>query len=198
MTASSGTQPSLLLRIRDPQDARAWSQFAELYAPLIHGFARKYGLQEADAADLTQDVLRLVAQAAKDLDYDPQRGSFRGWLYTVVRNQVRKFFGRRRDFHAGAGGTEAQQRLDQQISPETDLTAEWNAECERRIFAHAAAQIRGDFKEATWQAFWLTAVDGRSGKEVAEQLGMTVAAVYLAKSRVMARLKEQIQLLQAE
>lgn len=198
MNHSSTTQPSLLLRIRDVQDALAWSQFAEMYAPLIHSFARKYGLQEADAADVTQDVLRHVARAAKSLDYDPQRGTFRGWLYTVVQNQVRKSLGRRRADQVGAGGTEARELLEQQLSPEKDETAEWNADYERRMFAHAAAQVRNDFREATWHAFWLTAVEGKSAKEVAEQLGMTVAAVYLAKGRVMVRLKEQIQFLQRE
>ena len=159
---------------------------------------RKYGLQEADAADVTQEVLRLVARAVKDLDYDPRRGSFRGWLYTVVRNQVRKSLGRTPNHHQGTGGTEAQRLLEQQLSPEADSTVEWEAECERRLFVYAASQVRGDFQEATWQAFWLTGVDGKAAQEVAAQLGMTVAAVYLAKSRVMTRLKEQIGLLQGD
>jgi RNA polymerase sigma factor (sigma-70 family) len=192
------THPSLLLRIRDARDADAWSQFAALYAPLVHGFARKYGLQEADAADVTQEVLRIIAESVKALDYDPRLGSFRGWLYTVVRNQVRKTLGRRKPHQRGTGGTEAQMLLEQHLSPEKDETAEWNADYERRVFAHAAAQVRGDFQETTWQAFWLAGVDGKSAKEVAAQLGLTVAAVYLAKGRVMARLKEQIRILQGE
>jgi RNA polymerase sigma-70 factor (ECF subfamily) len=91
------------------------------------GFARKYD-QDADAADLTQDVLQLVAAAFKGQQYDASRGSFRGWLYTVVRNQVRKLLGRRRPHHHGAGGTDAQVRLEQQLSPERDESAEWNAD----------------------------------------------------------------------
>jgi RNA polymerase sigma-70 factor (ECF subfamily) len=134
----------------------------------------------------------------KELDYDPRLGSFRGWLYTVVRNQVHKTLGRRKAHHRGAGGTEAQILLGQQLSPERDETAEWNADYERRVFTLAATQVRGDFQETTWQAFWLTGVDGKSAKEVAAQLGLTVAAVYLAKGRVMSRLKEHIQLLQGE
>lgn len=198
MAVSPETQPSLLLRLRDPQDGRAWSQFAELYAPLIHGFARKHGLQDADAADLTQEVLRLVAGAVKGLDYDPKRGSFRAWLFTVVRNQVRKFLGRRRQHEQGIGGTAAVDLLVQKHAPEEDLAAEWNEEYQRRLFAYAADQVRGDFSAATWQAFWQTGVRGRNAKEVAAELGITVAAVYLAKGRVMARLKEQIHQLQAE
>jgi RNA polymerase sigma factor (sigma-70 family) len=198
MAASPMTQPSLLLRIRDARDARAWSQFAELYVPLIQGFARQYGLQDADAADVTQEVLRRIAQAIKQMDYDPGRGSFRAWLYTVVRNQVRKSLSKIRPHDCGTGGTEAQILLEGQHAAEADSTADWDAAYEKRMFAYAAAQVRGDFKEATWQAFWFTAVDGRSAKEIAEPLGMTVAAVYLAKGRVMARLKEQIRSLQGE
>jgi RNA polymerase sigma factor (sigma-70 family) len=198
MADSLVTNPSLLLRIRDAQDTLAWSQFANLYAPLIHEFARRYGLQDADAADVTQEVLRAVARAVKELDYDPRLGSFRGWLYTVVRNQVRKTLGRKQAHQCGTGGTEAQMLLEKQLSPEKDETAEWHADYERRVFAHAATQVRGDFQETTWQAFWLTGVDGKGAKEVAEELGLTVAAVYLAKGRVMARLKEQIRLLQGE
>ena len=106
MTDSPLTQPSLLLRIRDSQDGLAWSQFVELYGPVIHSFSRKHGLQEADAADVTQDVLRLVARAVKDLDYDPRRGSFRGWLYTIVRNEVWKSLERKQPCERGMGGTE--------------------------------------------------------------------------------------------
>src|SRR5215470_1143371 len=87
MGDAAGTRPSLLIRIRDPGDAEAWGQFVALYGPLIYQFARKQGLQDADAADLTQIVLQAVIDAMKRLDYDPERGSFRGWLYKVVRNQ---------------------------------------------------------------------------------------------------------------
>jgi len=198
MITNPPTHGTLLVRIRDGRDSEAWLEFTALYSPLIHGFARKYGLQEADAADLTQEVLQLVAAAFKGHQYDATRGSFRGWLYSVVRNQVRKMLGRRRAHHHGAGGTEAQMRLEQQLSPERDESAEWNADYEQRMFVHAASQVRGDFKEVTWRAFWATAVEGRPAKEVAAELALTVAAVYLAKGRVTARLKEQIQLLQGE
>ena len=91
------TRPSLLLRIRDGQDHDAWRQFVQMYAPVVYGFLRKRGVQDADAADLMQDVFRSVAGAANRLDYDRQRGTFRGWLYTVTRNKLYNFLdGRRR------------------------------------------------------------------------------------------------------
>src|ERR1700739_4499560 len=96
MDDSATTRPSLLVRIRDAADHQAWSQFVEIYGPLVYGFARRLGLQDADAADITQEVLRAVAGAARKLVYDPRRGSFRGWLRTVVRNKVRNFFSSRK------------------------------------------------------------------------------------------------------
>jgi RNA polymerase sigma factor (sigma-70 family) len=196
MADASTTQASLLIRVRDPRDEQAWTQFEEVYGPLVRGFARKRGLQDADAADLTQEVLRLVSRAIKDLEYDPQTGSFRGWLFTVVRNQLRKFLGRRRQHEQGSGDTEMQNLLAEMPAPEVDDTAGWVEEYERQLFTVAAAQIRGDFMDSTWQAFWQTGVEGTRAQKVAGDLGLTVAAVYLAKSRVMARLKEQIRHLQ--
>src|SRR5262245_6063554 len=91
MAESPGTRASLLVRIRDPGDKEAWRQFVGLYAPLIHGLARQRGLQDADAADLTQEVLRALVAIAPGFAYDPTRGSFRGWLYTVACNKIRDF-----------------------------------------------------------------------------------------------------------
>ena len=192
------TRPSLLVRLRNPQDGAAWSHFVELYAPLIYGFARKDGLQDADAADLTQDVLRVVSVAVKRLDYDPQRGTFRGWLFTIVRNKLRNFRVAASRHGRGSGDTDTQNLLQEQPAREEDEAALWEQDYQRRIFAWAAAQVRRDFQDSSWQAFWQTAVEGKSGKETAKALGITVAAVYLAKSRVMARLKEEIEQLRGE
>jgi RNA polymerase sigma-70 factor (ECF subfamily) len=198
MGDSPVTRPSLLVRIRDGQDQEAWAQFVEIYTPLIYGFARKHGLQDADAADLAQDVLRAVLRSAGRLDYDPKRGSFRGWLFTVVRNKLRDFLARRKNPGQGTGDTGAHELLQQQPAPEVEAEALWSQEYERRLFAWAAEQVRSQVQEPTWHAFWQTAVDGKSGKEVAKSLGMTVAAVYLCKGRVMAKLKEQIRLAREE
>ena len=185
------TRPSLLVRIRDAHDTEAWRQFVQLYGPVVYGYGRKRGLQDADAADLTQEVLRAVAGAVGRLDYDERRGSFRGWLFTLAHHKLHDLTARRRRNGRGGEDTGVQTLLDELPAREEDQ-ALWDQEYERRLFARAAAQVRGDFQEATWQAFWLTAVDGRAVKDVAGQLGLTVAAVYLARSRVMARLRERI------
>ena len=186
------TQPSLLVRLRDARDERAWSQFVDLYAPLVYGYTRRYGLQDADAADLTQVVLRTVASAIRRLDYDPRRGSFRGWLFTIVRSKLSTFLSRRHDFCKGSGDSSMQQLLEAQPAPAED-SAVWDADYEQRLFAWAAEQVRAQVRDATWLAFWQTAVEGKPGKEVAAALGLSVAAVRLAKSRVVARLKALVQ-----
>lgn len=191
------TRPSLLVRIRDVADAEAWSRFVEVYGPLIYGFARKQGLQDADAADLVQNVLRSVSTAIGRLDYDARLGSFRGWLFTIARNHLHDFHARR-PLAVGTGDSGVQQLLTAQPQAESNDEAEWNAEYRRRTFAWAAEQVRRDVHETTWLAFWKTAVEGAGAKETATELGMSVAAVYLAKSRVMARIKEQVHTLHDE
>jgi RNA polymerase sigma-70 factor (ECF subfamily) len=160
----------------------------------MYGFARKHGLQDADAADFTQEVLRAVAGAVGQFDYDPQRGTFRGWLFKVARNRLRDFLDSRRRQCQGSGDTETHALLGQQ----QDLSDGWDQDYEWQLLTWAAEQIRGTVQDSTWQAFWQTTIEDRSGQEVAGALGMTIAAVYLAKSRIMARLKEMIEQVQTD
>jgi RNA polymerase sigma-70 factor (ECF subfamily) len=186
------TRASLLLRLRDPRDEAAWEEFVRLYAPLVYGYARRQGLQDADAADLTQDVLRAVAGAVGRLEYDPARGSFRNWLFTVVRRKLSNWRRDRKHRPHGSGDAAAQEALEQCPAPENG-EAGWEDEWPRRLFAWACAQARRGVTAATWQAFWRTTVDGQTVKQVARDLGMSAGAVYLARSRVVARLKELVQ-----
>jgi RNA polymerase sigma factor (sigma-70 family) len=197
MSEPPGTRASLLIRIRNPEDREAWRQFVALYAPLIHGLARQRGLQDADAADLTQEVLRTVAVAAPGLVYDPDRGSFRGWLYTVTCHKVHDFLHGRAYRDRGSGDSAAHRLLDAQPAP-ADEADRWERDYQRHVFALAADQVRDSFEIRTWQAFWLVAVEGKSGEEAAKILGLSVGAVYVAKSRVLARLQKQVQQLEAE
>lgn len=192
MGQSPVTRPSLLIRIRDPRDREAWERFVEIYAPLIDHYGRKRGLQEADAADLAQEVLQVVASVMGTFEYDPGKGTFRGWLFTVTRNKLRRFLSRRGKQARGSGDTGVHQMLQEQAD-ETGEQAEWEREYQQRLFAWAADKVQGSFREATWQAFWRTAVENEPAAEVAESLGMTVGAVYIARSRVLARLREAVQ-----
>ncbi len=184
MSESPATRLSLLVRIRNVNDEEAWAQFVEIYGPVVYRLARKHGLQDADAADVTQDVLRAVLGAAGRFEYNPGRGSFRGWLFTVARNRLRKFAaGRRREVADGGS-------LGTQPAPEE--ATDWDREYELRLFEWAAAKVRDRFREATWQAFWRTAVEGQEPAAVAHALGLSVGAVYIARSRVLARIRQEV------
>lgn len=196
MNESPATRASLLVRLRNPRDAGAWSQFVDVYGPLIYGFARKQGLQDADAADLVQDVLRSVAQAIGRLDYDARLGSFRGWLFTIARNRLHDFLQHSSRRNQATGGSDFHRALQDLPAPRVE--ADWNADYEKQVFAWAAEQVRQEVHEATWQAFWQTAVEGKSGQQAAAALNLSVSAVYLAKSRVMQRLREKVATLQED
>jgi RNA polymerase sigma-70 factor (ECF subfamily) len=198
MADSPDTRASLLLRLRDPQDDAAWNRFAGLYAPLLVHFLRKRGLQDHDATDLTQEVMLAVAQAMRAFEYDPRRGSFRGWLFTIVQNKLRNFLAVRQRQPQGTGGTSMQQRLDQQPGTEADPAALWDRAYEQQLFAWASEQVRPRVAGHNWLAFWRTAVEGQSTQDVAGQLGLSVAAVRLAKSRVMAQIRKVLQEVEEE
>lgn len=136
MTESPETRLSLLVRIRQAADDEAWSQFVEIYAPLVYGFYRRNGLQDADAADLTQDVLCAVAKSARDLVYDPRRGSFRGWLFTVARNKLRNFV-TRRDPHGRGTGDSRMRKIIEEHPAKEELDS-WDTEYQQRLFGWAA------------------------------------------------------------
>src|SRR5437763_5533218 len=127
-----------------------------LYGPIVYGFARKRGLQDADAADLMQDVMRSVASAIGNLDYDRQRGSFAGWLFTITRNKVFNFLSSRRTRPQASGDTATNQMLNSH--PDSgDATDEWETEYQRRLASMAMEKIKKEFQESTWRAFMLTA-----------------------------------------
>src|SRR5687768_17678080 len=128
MQESPATRASLLVRLRDGADAPAWQEFVRLYAPLIYGFARKRGLQDADAADLMQDVLRSVSTAVQRLDYDAARGTFRGWLFTVTRNKVLNFLDSRGRRVQAAGDSGTRRRLEEHAAADGQLSGEWEAD----------------------------------------------------------------------
>src|ERR1700722_3969413 len=189
------TCASLLVRLRDPQDEAAWAQFVDLYTPLVYGYARKQGLQDADAADLCQEVLSAVAHAIAKFSYDPQQGAFRNWLFTIARRKLSNWRAAHDHRLLGSGDTAIQNLLEQ--CPVTDdMEAEWQADCVRRLFSWSCEQVRREVAVATWQAFWRTAVEDLPGNQVAAEVGLSVAAVFLARSRVFARLKVLIQFVQ--
>jgi RNA polymerase sigma-70 factor (ECF subfamily) len=198
MQESPATRASLLVRLRDTSDGEAWQEFVHLYAPVIYGFARKRGLQDADAADLMQEVLRSVSAAVPRLEYDPVRGTFRGWLFTVTRNKVLNFLDSSGRRVRGSGDSRVQQRLEQHAEADGDQSGEWESDYQRALAARAMERVKDEFHAATWEAFRQTAVEGRTPAQVSQRIGLSVGAIYVAKSRIIARLREEIQRLQGD
>src|SRR5271166_5960806 len=158
MAEIPATRASLLLRLRDPNDKDAWGQFVEIYGPLIYHYARKQGLQDADAVDLSQEVLSAVSRSAGRLEYDPKRGAFRNWLFTIVRRKLSNWRRAQKNRPAASGDTDAHRLLEEHHEPE-QAQADWDTEWDERLYAWACSQVRRQVSEITWQAFWRTAID---------------------------------------
>lgn len=194
MPEPPATRLTLLARIKDGQDVEAWREFVAIYGPLIYRFARHRGLQDADAADLMQEVMRSVARNAQRMNYDPAKGTFRGWLYTVTRNKIYNHLLSQRNRAQGTGDSGGWERLENLSSRKDDeLEAEWEREYQRRLSLKAMERVKSEFQPTTWQAFWKTAVEGQPAAEAGRELAMSPGAVYVAKSRVLARLRDEVQ-----
>jgi RNA polymerase sigma factor (sigma-70 family) len=190
MTLSPQTRASLLVRVRNPADQAAWHEFVEIYWPVIHRLARRKGLQEADADDLAQQVLMSVAKAIEERPHDHGRAKFRTWLGQVVQNAALNALSRTKPDRA-AGGDGHAIHVENAAGPEPD-SQRLQLELRREVFRWAARQIEREFQADTWQAFWQTAVEGRSCEDVAAELKKGVGTVYAARSRVMKRLQEKV------
>jgi len=179
------TPISLLERLRDPWEQKAWGQFVELYTPLLFSWARRTGLQESDAADLVQDVLIVLVQKLPEFHYD-QGGSFRAWLRTITLNKWRDRQKRARLPVQGDG-----RDLAEHPEPEPAAFLE-EAEYRRALLARALELLRREVQPTTWAAFEAHGLQGRPAAEVAREVGLGVGAVYAAKFRIMSRLREEL------
>lgn len=188
-----GTSRSLIDRVR-ADDREAWDSLCDIYAPLVYGWARKSNLQESDAEDIVQDVFRNVASGLHNFQYGGPNHSFRGWLWTITRNAIRRYFNSLKGEVAVAeGGTNAMQKMaeapDWTITKDADEPELATSE-ESAMMQRALKLIEHDFADHVWQAFWRFTVDAHTAKEIAKDLDMTTAGVRQAKFRVLARLRE--------
>ena len=192
----SHTSAWLIARLRDPQDNPAWNVFWQRYQPRIRGWAISCGLSNDEVEEITSQVLAKLVEKMPEFDYDA-RQSFRGWLRMVVQNVVRDFWRResRRPGDAGAGGSDARERLNAIADPESEsLVEELNHRLEelRHLEEQAIARVQARVEARTWQAFWQTAMEERKGADVAHELGLSVAAVHVARGRVARMLRDEL------
>ena len=204
LSGSDRTSRSLLAQVRG-NDAEAWDRLVQLYAPLVFHWCRRRNLHEEDIADVMHEVFQAVASNIDRFQKQKPGDTFRGWLRIITRNKVHDHFRRQRHEPQGAGGTVAQQWLAQlpsqsAMTPDDEDAEDGDAEADDdrelsadvRLVHRALDQIRGQFRERTWLAFWRTAVDGQSPADIADELSMTPGAVRVAKSRVLQRLREEL------
>jgi RNA polymerase sigma factor (sigma-70 family) len=171
----------------------AWDQFVSIYQPLVFRLARARGFQDADAREIVQEVLLSVSQAVERWEPDPERGRFRDWLFTIARNFMIRYLTRRRHRPMGTGESRIAELLEQQPAPSPEGTALFDLEYRRELFRWAADRVRTQVNETTWQAFWMTSVEGRPTADVAAELGMSTGAVHIARSRVRSRMRNVVE-----
>jgi RNA polymerase sigma factor (sigma-70 family) len=192
------TRSSLLVRLRKPHDEQAWAEFVEIYEPLVYRLARQRGLQDADARELCQEVFVAVSSAIERWQPDPARARFRTWLFRIARNLIVHALVARRRHPPGTGDSNFCDLLEQQPAPDSEEASGFELEYRQQLLTWAAERVRGQFHDTTWEAFWLTSAEGQEVQQVAARLGMSAGAVYVARSRVMARLRETIEKLEGK
>ena len=198
MTSTPTTRASLLFRLRDSQDHEAWVEFVEIYEPAVYRQLRKCGLQDADAWELMQELFIAVNRRVGHWEMAKERGSFRGWLRRVTRNLVINWMKHGQRRMIPFGGPDSESFFDDLVSGDCPESEEFDRELRRSIFHRASEIVRLEQNPKAWQAFWKTAVEGKTPAQVAQELGMSEGAIRVAKCRALARLRDVVKTLESE
>jgi RNA polymerase sigma-70 factor (ECF subfamily) len=191
--ASPATSKSLLDRARDLGDAASWRRLIDLYTPLIQRWVRPYVAQPADADDVIQEVLVALARDLAGFRHTQAPGAFRAWLRAIAVNRLREYWRSRHGRPQAAGGDGIVETLEQLKDPHSPLSRSWDLEHDRHVVNSLLESIRLEFEPASWQAFEGVVRQGRAAGEVGAELGISVNAVLIAKSRILKRLRQKAQ-----
>jgi RNA polymerase sigma factor (sigma-70 family) len=189
--SATRTGSVLLLLLGNPTDPECWNAFVDRYGPRIYGWCRQRGLQEADAEDVTQDVLAQLVQKLRAFTYDPHKGTFRGWLKTLTHHAWCDYLESRRRAGEGQGSDELVARLEM-VEAREDLLTALAEVFDLELLAEAQARVQLQVSPRDWKIFQALAVEGRPGPAVAREFGMTVTAVLMVRSRVQKKLRQDI------
>jgi RNA polymerase sigma-70 factor (ECF subfamily) len=189
----NGSTSTSLVRRAQRADNTAWEKLTRLYGPVVYGWARQAGLQPDDAADVMQNVFHALTTRLQQFQRRGPADSFRGWLFTITKNKIRDHFRAKRDKVQAVGGTDAQQMWRHIAEAPPDTSTECGRAEVSGLRRRALELASGDFESRTWQAFWRTAVEGDAPADVAADLGISVWAVYKARSRVLSKLRAEFQ-----
>jgi RNA polymerase sigma-70 factor (ECF subfamily) len=190
--ATPATSTGLLTRARDLADRPAWERLVAIYEPLLHGWLRRQKVQHADAEDLIQGVLSAVAAELQGFQHNGRTGAFRSWLRAMLVNRLRAFRRSQRVRAACQSDSDIIARLaDALDDPASDLSRRWDDDHDRFVARRLLDRVESEFQPTTWRAFCRVAMGGADPDQVATELGISVASVYAAKSRVLRRLREE-------
>lgn len=189
----SSTPHSLLARLRREADPQTWERFVGLYAPLIRGWLGRYQLQAADADDLVQDVLSVVVRDLVEFQHSGRTGAFRTWLRLITVHRIRNFWRSNRRRTAGTLSEAQLEELAQLEDSGSDLSKAWDEAHDRQVVERLLEMIERDFQPSTWKAFRRLMLDGASAAEVGAELGISANAAWIAKSRVLHRLRQEME-----
>jgi RNA polymerase sigma-70 factor (ECF subfamily) len=183
------TRQSLLLRAQSGEE-NAWKDLAELYRPLIFGWLDRQGVPARDLEDLSQDIILSVVKHLPSFQHSGNPGAFRSWLRTIVCSRTIDYWRAADPGRQATGGSGATAALPQIEDPRSDLNRQWDEDHDRYVLNCLLDQVEEEFKPSTLNAFRRLALEGASGPEAAQELGLSVAAVYMAKARVLQRLRQ--------
>jgi RNA polymerase sigma-70 factor (ECF subfamily) len=180
------TRHSLIVRLQGPRNEAAWGEFVGQYERFVRRLVQRRGVPERHVPDVTQQVLAAIAQSVAKWQDDGQPASFRRWTSRIARNVVIKFMIREARQFDGQGGTDLVEQLQSIPDPVDDQLAQ---RYEHELIVWAAEQIRSEFRDTSWQAFWATLVEGRPVAEVAAELRISVGSIYMSRSRIIKRIR---------
>lgn len=190
------TRETLILRLRDAADDASWAEFAEIYTPLLFGYCRKRSIPTTDAEDIIQGVMASVAKAMGGFDYNRQKGTFKGWLFTILRNAIANHF--RKASRRPVTTAETQVFINLEADPGEGERLDWERDYQKHLLAWAMEKVKEEFSERIWGIFEASAIHGRDHAELATELGISKNAIAVARHRVTKRLREKTESVDAE
>jgi len=184
------TSLSLLTRLQDVEDSVSWGRFNELYTPLMHRWLGQYGISATDRDDIVQNVMSAVAQEIETFQHNQRAGAFRTWLRRMLVFRVQNFW-RNSKRQPVAATSDLQEQLNQLADENSEQSHIWNQEHDRAVVGRLMEIVRPRFQDHTWQAFAQQMLEGRNPAQVAQNLGITPGAVYMARNRILAALRAE-------
>lgn len=187
------TSASLLEQLRAAGDGPAWRRLLDIYTPLLRHWLGRYGLQASDCEDLVQEVLAVVVRELPAFQHNQRPGAFRRWLRTILVHRVQAFWRARQSRPQATGDSDLAKMLAELEDPDSGLSKLWDQQHDRHVMARLLKDIEPQLTPSTWQAFRGVVLDGKHEETIAKELGLSVNAVFIAKSRVLARLRREAQ-----